>query len=135
MYQKQPLEVFCKKCVLKNFAYFTRKHLCWSLFLIKLQDFRHAETPTQVLYRKICKISKNSYFEHLRATASGIFKILSNIYVTLLNVFFYFKKKCFVLKIIRLFYFVLVFSRYFFWGGFIQKRTKCKPKIQVIFSW
>ena len=30
-------EVFCKKDVLKNFAIFTGKHLCHSLFLIKLQ--------------------------------------------------------------------------------------------------
>ena len=30
--QKQPPEVFRKKDVLKNFAIFTRKHLCWSLF-------------------------------------------------------------------------------------------------------
>ena len=37
--QKQPPEVkkqspegFCKKGVLKNFANFTEKHLCWSLF-------------------------------------------------------------------------------------------------------
>ena len=30
--QKQPPEVFCKKGVLKNFANFTGKHLCWSLF-------------------------------------------------------------------------------------------------------
>ena len=30
--QKQPLEVFRKKGVLKNFTIFTRKHLCWSLF-------------------------------------------------------------------------------------------------------
>ena len=29
-----------KKDVLKYFAIFTGKHLCWSLFLIKLQDFR-----------------------------------------------------------------------------------------------
>ena len=35
--QKQPPEVFCKKGVLKNFANFTGKHLCWSLFIIKLQ--------------------------------------------------------------------------------------------------
>ena len=28
--QKQPPEVFCKKGVLKNFANFTEKHLCWS---------------------------------------------------------------------------------------------------------
>ena len=30
--QKQPLEVFCKKNIFKNFAIFTEKHLCWSLF-------------------------------------------------------------------------------------------------------
>ena len=30
----------CKKTVLKNFAKFKWKHLCWSLFLIKLQAFR-----------------------------------------------------------------------------------------------
>ena len=35
--QKQPPELFFKKSVLKNFANLTRKHLCWSLFLIKLQ--------------------------------------------------------------------------------------------------
>ena len=29
-----------KKGVLKNLANFTEKHLCWSLFLIKLQAFR-----------------------------------------------------------------------------------------------
>ena len=35
--QKPPLEVCCKKVVLKNFVNFIGKHLCWSLFLIKLQ--------------------------------------------------------------------------------------------------
>ena len=30
-------EVFCEKGVLKNFAIFTGKHLCWSLNLIKLR--------------------------------------------------------------------------------------------------
>ena len=29
-----------KKAVLKSFAIFTGKHLCWSHFLIKLQAFR-----------------------------------------------------------------------------------------------
>ena len=38
--QKQSPKLFCKKAVLKNFAIFTGKHLCWCLFLIKLQDFR-----------------------------------------------------------------------------------------------
>ena len=36
-FQEQPPEVFYKKGVHKNFAIFTGKHLCWSLFLIKLQ--------------------------------------------------------------------------------------------------
>ena len=40
--QKQPPEVFCKKGVLCNFANFTRIHLWWSLFLIKLQVFKPA---------------------------------------------------------------------------------------------
>ena len=35
--QKQPPEVFFKKVVLKNFANLTEKHLCWSLFLIKME--------------------------------------------------------------------------------------------------
>ena len=35
--QKQPPKVFFKKGVLKNFANFTEKDLCWSLFLIKIE--------------------------------------------------------------------------------------------------
>ena len=34
--QKEALEVFCKKCVLKNFANFTGKRLLWSLFFNKV---------------------------------------------------------------------------------------------------
>ena len=36
--QKQPLKLFCEKGVLRNFANFTGKHLCWSFFLIELQE-------------------------------------------------------------------------------------------------
>ena len=36
--QKQLLELFCKKCVLRNFANFTGKHLCSSFFLTELQE-------------------------------------------------------------------------------------------------
>ena len=36
--EKRP-EVFYKKAALKNFAILTGKHLCCSLFLIKLQAF------------------------------------------------------------------------------------------------
>ena len=39
-FQNQPPEVFCEKDVLKNFASFTGKYLCWSLFLIKMHVFR-----------------------------------------------------------------------------------------------
>ena len=38
LYQMQP--VLFKTGVLKNFAIFTEKRLCWSLSLIKLQAFR-----------------------------------------------------------------------------------------------
>ena len=34
--KKQPFTVFFRIGVLKNFAIFTEKHLCWSLFLINL---------------------------------------------------------------------------------------------------
>ena len=46
MIQKQPPEVFCKKGVLRNFAKFTGKHLCQSLFLIKLR-------PATLLKKKL----------------------------------------------------------------------------------
>ena len=35
-----PSHMFFKTGVLKNFAIFTGKHLCWNHFLIKLQDWR-----------------------------------------------------------------------------------------------
>ena len=39
--QKQRPEVFCKKGVLKNFANFTEKHLCWSpFFKLKVNESR-----------------------------------------------------------------------------------------------
>ena len=54
--QKQPPEVFYKKSVPKNFPIFTGKHLCWSLFLIKLQAWR---------------IFANSYFCHQKHPSRG----------------------------------------------------------------
>ena len=38
--QKQPLELFYKKSVLKNIAIFTGKHLCQNLFLNKVTSLR-----------------------------------------------------------------------------------------------
>ena len=37
-HQKQPLEVFFKKGALRNFAKFTEKHLCQSLFFNKVYE-------------------------------------------------------------------------------------------------
>ena len=44
--------MFFKTGVLKNFAIFTGKHLCWSLFLIKLQDWRLAFSLKKTLQHR-----------------------------------------------------------------------------------
>ena len=45
-FSEHPLEVFCRKAALKNFVNFMGKHLCWSLFLIKLQEHLRATVST-----------------------------------------------------------------------------------------
>ena len=47
-----------KKAVLKNFAIFTGKHLCWSLFLIKLLAFR-------VFSNDVAKILKTPFLNKM----------------------------------------------------------------------
>ena len=65
---KQPPEVFYQKGVPENFAKFTGKHLCQSLFFNKVAE---KETLAQVFSCEFCKIFKNTFFtEHLRTTAS-----------------------------------------------------------------
>ena len=53
---KQPLTFF-KIGVLKNFAIFTRKHLCWSLFLT-LQDFQSKFEQLSILCMKRLVLTK-----------------------------------------------------------------------------
>ena len=58
--------MFFEICSLKNFAIFTGKHLCWGLFLIKLQAFRPAiflkrDSNTGVSFG-YCEMFKNSGF-------------------------------------------------------------------------
>ena len=58
--------------VLKTFAIFTAKHLCWSPFLINFQAFtpKEKQAPPQVFCCEYCNIFKNTYFEkHLQMTA------------------------------------------------------------------
>ena len=63
---KQPPEVFCKKGVLRNFAKFTGKHLCQSLFFNQVAGLR----PGAGVFL-FCEIPENTFFtEHLRTTAS-----------------------------------------------------------------
>ena len=65
-----------KKVDLENSKILTGKHLCWSLFLIKLQTFRSVtllkKDPSQVFSCEFCRNFKNIHFEeHLRTVASG----------------------------------------------------------------
>ena len=57
-------EVFGKKGVLKNFAKFTGKRPCQSLFFNKAAGLRSATlfTLAQVFSCKFCRIFKNTFF-------------------------------------------------------------------------
>ena len=66
--------------VLKSFAKFTEKHLCWSLFLIKLQpsglELFLNKPPAQVFSCEFCKKFKDTIFtEHLWTAASEIYGV------------------------------------------------------------
>ena len=61
--------MFCKKGVLRNFAKFTRKHLCQRLFFNKvagrgLKLYWKKESLAQVFSCKFCEISKNIFFQN-----------------------------------------------------------------------
>ena len=63
-----------KKVILKNFAIFTGRHLCWSLFLIKLPpglQLYKKETLTQVFS---CEYYETCFEEHLQTAAMFIFQ-------------------------------------------------------------
>ena len=70
--RRSPQRCSIKKPVLKNFTILTGKHLCWSLFWLKLRQ----ETPTQVFSCEYCENFKNTYFgKHLRTAVSGLKKV------------------------------------------------------------
>ena len=66
-------EVFCKKRVFRNFAKFSGKHLCQTLFFNNVAglgsgacNFIKKEALAQVFSCEFCEISKNTFFtEHL----------------------------------------------------------------------
>ena len=69
-------QMFFKIGVLKNFAIFTRKHLCCSRFVIKWKAFRSAtllkETPRQVFSYEYCEIFKNRFFYRTPLVAASL---------------------------------------------------------------
>ena len=70
-------EVFCRKGVLRNFAKFTGKHLCQSLFFNKVAggacNFIKKETLAQVFSCEFCKIFKNTFsYRTPPVAASGL---------------------------------------------------------------
>ena len=64
-------QMFFKIVILKKFAELPRKHLCWSVFLIKKQAWRPAylskkkETTIQVFSCEYCEFFKSFFTEHL----------------------------------------------------------------------
>ena len=65
-YRSSCWQMFFKIGVLKIFAIFSGKQLCWSLFLMKLQVRKPAtllkKYPTQVFSCEFCEIFKNRFF-------------------------------------------------------------------------
>ena len=73
------LQVFLKIGVLKNFAIFTGKYLCWSFLLIKLQAFRLVirDFNTGVFLWILQSLYKQHFFiEHLVADSRKFQSIL-----------------------------------------------------------
>ena len=95
-------EVFCKKGVLRNFAKFKGKHLYQRLLFNKvaglgpatllkksLCNFIKKESLVQVFSCEFCKISKKIFFtEHLRETASVIWKSISILFIAAIHLIF-----------------------------------------------
>ena len=63
--QKQPPQLFFKKGVLKNFANFTGKHLCWSLFFNKVAGLRACNFIKKRLQHICVPVKSAKFYEHL----------------------------------------------------------------------
>ena len=58
-------KVICKKGALKNFANFTGNHLCWSLFIIKLQAWGPATFFKREFDTSVLRWNLRIFQEHL----------------------------------------------------------------------
>ena len=68
-------QVFFKIDVLESFEIFTGKHLCWSLFLIKLHAQKGCnfikKRPQHMFSCEYCEIFKNSFFYRASPVAAS----------------------------------------------------------------
>ena len=76
-------------CISKNFANFAGKHLCRSLFLIKLQTF----SALQTFSFEICKVFKNTYLEEYLRTTDCFSDLKHGISVFHNSMFFFVSKQ------------------------------------------
>ena len=62
-----------KKVVFRNFAKFTGKHLCQSIFFNKVEawNFIKKETLAQMFSCEFCEISKNTFFHRTPLVAAS----------------------------------------------------------------
>ena len=72
--QKQPFHDVLQSRLLKNFSVFTGEHLCWSLFLIKLNPFMYIDlsrrAPTLGFFVSIAKVLRTPFFRTPLVAAS-----------------------------------------------------------------
>ena len=84
-------EVFCKKCVLKNFSKFTGKHLRQSLYFNKVASFRPATLLKKRLWHRCFPVN---FAKFLRTpfyrTSPGDYVNFDSYWVTLLESAWYF---------------------------------------------
>ena len=68
-------EAFCKKSVLRNFAKFTGKHLCQSLFFIKVAGLRSATLLKKKLWHRFFPMNFAKFLRtpFLQNTSGGCF--------------------------------------------------------------
>ena len=87
--------VICNKGVLRNFAKFTGKHQCQSLYFNKVVNFIKIDTLAQVFTSGFCGISKNTCLvEHVWTTASVYFLIEMNKLNIFRDIFRFVSKFC-----------------------------------------
>ena len=63
--QKQPLEAFFKKDVLKNFANFAEEYLCWSLFFNKVTGLRACSFIKKRPQHRCVPVKLAKFYDHL----------------------------------------------------------------------